>query len=133
MGRCSSMRRASGVPPGNVPPSVWQRAAQGERERAIARADLPIIENNSTGSTLRGYEKSRGHGRGSCGLDAGLQPMTRRLGVSKCCRYFIEGELFECVWGKCASCGDSNVMHKGPIRGCGIKTKKALQLCSAFL
>jgi hypothetical protein len=37
-----------------VPPSVWHRATQGERVRAIARADLQIIENNSTGFNLKG-------------------------------------------------------------------------------
>jgi len=51
-----------------VPPSVWHRIAQGEKERAIARADLHIIESNSRGSTLGEYEKSRG--LGPCGLDA---------------------------------------------------------------
>jgi hypothetical protein len=51
-----------------VPPSVWHWITQGERERerAIARADLQIIESNSRGSTLSEYEKSRG----PCGLDA---------------------------------------------------------------
>jgi hypothetical protein len=47
------MRRASGVSAGRVPPSVWHRAAQGERERAIARADLQIIESNSMGFNLK--------------------------------------------------------------------------------
>ena len=47
------MRRARGVSAGSVPPSVWHRAAQFERVRAIARADLQIIEDNSMGFNLK--------------------------------------------------------------------------------
>jgi hypothetical protein len=36
-----------------VPPSVWHRAAQDVRERAMSRADLQIIEDNSMGGNLK--------------------------------------------------------------------------------